>query len=259
VSDIFHKGFRNVGLFRNACKIRAKGGDEETILSALRELNVKSCRPALAEAEVRRIAHSAAKYPVGGSHDPLAEAWHTIRNFQGSRYERFLWLAGALAAKRLHDGEVFLPLLRIAKFMEVDWTAVRNYRKRAIAEGLLEPHTPYVAHRRAAGFLLSPKCEQFLASYPTKPPRLNTTSGPSGIPPLSSGIPKCEKQKSVSGTSYVRAATAPSCLITRPAAPANSSLSMRARDRAEADPVVQRLKQKFGARVVTAIDRKETA
>jgi hypothetical protein len=61
------KGRRNETLFRLAASLRAKGLSQAAVLAALLAENSVRCQPPLPEAEVRRIAESAARYPAGNN------------------------------------------------------------------------------------------------------------------------------------------------------------------------------------------------
>ncbi len=59
-------GARNDTLFREACKLRQKGLEEDEILERIRELN-ETCSPPLSDDELERIAASAGRYEPGDS------------------------------------------------------------------------------------------------------------------------------------------------------------------------------------------------
>lgn len=59
------EGQRNDGLFRAACAMRREGLGGEEILSALRQINNRRCRPPLADDELAEIASSATRYEPG--------------------------------------------------------------------------------------------------------------------------------------------------------------------------------------------------
>lgn len=59
------EGGRNDYLYRLACSYQGKGQSDEFILNALLDANNSQCNPPLSEAEVRRIASSAASKPKG--------------------------------------------------------------------------------------------------------------------------------------------------------------------------------------------------
>jgi hypothetical protein len=148
---ILPEGRRNDGLTRLAGAMRRKGATSAEIETALLEHNGRRCRPPLLDAEVRKIAASVSRYPVGGP-DPLETAWRVIQEkTYPSRYEQFFALACQLQLARPGQ-QVALPLERIAALMRCDWTQVRRYRKRAVMAGLLQRVGDYVPHRRAAQY-----------------------------------------------------------------------------------------------------------
>jgi hypothetical protein len=73
--ELIPEGQRNGTLFREACRLRRHGLDEDAILRRLRSLNARRCKPPLPEAELASIAHSAARYQAGEdwmtTHGPL--------------------------------------------------------------------------------------------------------------------------------------------------------------------------------------------
>jgi|SRR5215813_4794330 len=90
---ILTEGHRNDGLIRLAGAMRRKGATQEQIQLGLIEANRRRCRPPLNDAEVFKIALSAARYEIGGP-DPLEASWELIReNVFASRYEQLLALA----------------------------------------------------------------------------------------------------------------------------------------------------------------------
>lgn len=62
--DAVIEGGRNNALFSLACKLQRSGVGPTAILATLLEENATKCRPSLDEAEVRKIAESATKYPA---------------------------------------------------------------------------------------------------------------------------------------------------------------------------------------------------
>jgi hypothetical protein len=62
---VLPEGKRNDTLFRWACGLRARGLEEDEILARLIEENAARCKPPLPEADLRTIAHQAAKYEPG--------------------------------------------------------------------------------------------------------------------------------------------------------------------------------------------------
>ncbi|MGC9319240.1 MAG: bifunctional DNA primase/polymerase [Armatimonadota bacterium] len=63
--EVIYEGTRNTTLFRHGCRLRGRGADAETILDLLLAANVERCEPPLPAEEVRTIARSASRYPVG--------------------------------------------------------------------------------------------------------------------------------------------------------------------------------------------------
>jgi len=74
LGGVLVEGGRNVALTSRAGRLRRQGWSELQILDALLAVNMRECCPPLDESEVRRIAHSVARYPAGSlrlSHRPL--------------------------------------------------------------------------------------------------------------------------------------------------------------------------------------------
>jgi hypothetical protein len=148
---ILTEGRRNDGLFRYGCALRRKGAEQADIEANLLEANTRRCYPPLAYQEVQKISASASKYPVGGP-DPLELAWEASRKqIYVSPYEQFLGLCRHLQLAR-PQLTIALPLKRIGKLMDCDWTQVRRWRSRAVRQGRLRPMEKYIAHRRAAHY-----------------------------------------------------------------------------------------------------------
>ena len=151
---ILVKGQRNDGLFRYGCALRRRGAGLQELETELLQANARRCRPPLPDAEVLRIAASAATYPIGGP-DPLECAWATVlKETHSSRYEHFLDLARQLQLVR-PGLPIALPLLRIGTLMDCDWTQVRRWRQRGVKEGRLRPAGKYVPHRKAGSYILT--------------------------------------------------------------------------------------------------------
>jgi hypothetical protein len=147
-------GRRNDTLTRAGGYLRRKGLSRAEIENDLLERNARRCSPPLPEAEVRGIAVSVSRYPLGGP-DPLEQAWHaTEGQSYKSSYERFVALSCQLQLVR--PGQpVALPLERIAALLRCDWTLVRRHRKRAVLAGLIHRVSDYIPHRRAAQYQVS--------------------------------------------------------------------------------------------------------
>lgn len=168
-------GKRNVGLARYAGALRRKGAELAELEEKLLSYNARNCLPPKEEKEVRKVAASIARYPVGGP-DPLELAWQSVEGKGHLTHKaQFLELCRQLQTA-LHDESIALPIERIGELMGVHWTTVSTYRKDAVRRGWLKPIEQYVAHRRAAHYRLIedriPKDTETL----TKPPE-NLTSG----------------------------------------------------------------------------------
>jgi hypothetical protein len=61
---VIPEGERNESLFRIGCAVRGQGAEYDEIESSLLDANATRCAPPLPDDEVRKIAASAAKYPV---------------------------------------------------------------------------------------------------------------------------------------------------------------------------------------------------
>ena len=148
---ILPEGRRNDGLTRSGGYLRRKGLTLPQIETNLLDQNARRCRPPLAEQEVRQIALSVSRYPVGGP-DPLETAWQAIhKEACQSNYERFVALALQLQLAR-PEQPIALPLQRIAGLLGCDWTQPRAYRKRAVLAGIIHRVGDYIPHRKAATY-----------------------------------------------------------------------------------------------------------
>jgi len=144
-------GRRNDTLARLGGYLRRKGWERPAIESELLRQNLRRCRPALPEDEIRAIAASVSRYPTGGP-DPLEQAWKEVQaETHESRYARFASLVCQLQRIR-SEYPVVLPLKRIAALMGCAWESVRGYRKDAVATGLLYKVADPTPHRRAAEY-----------------------------------------------------------------------------------------------------------
>ena len=149
--EIIPEGRRNDTLTRQGGYLRRKGQSQAEIEAELLQANQRRCSPPLPDAEVSRIAASVARYAVGGP-DPLETAWDAVQALgTASGYSGFMELAQALQAAR-PGLPVALPLKRIAALFGVHFTSVQQWRKKAVATGLLEPVGQYVAHRKAGTY-----------------------------------------------------------------------------------------------------------
>lgn len=201
---ILIEGERNDGLFRYGSARRRKGAAEAEIYEALLEANARRCCPPLEADEVRKIARSAARYPIGGP-DPLEQAWETSEaetSFPG--YERFLDLCRHLQLAR-PGLTIALPLIRIGELMDRNWTQVRRWRHRAVLEGRLLLEERYVPHRRAAHYVFR-ECSKRIEN--PKPRTAPVTAVPLGVTvPLTcttSGlVGQSPQKKTLSGTPMV--------------------------------------------------------
>ena len=177
--DVLVKGERNDRLTRYAGWLRRKGAELPELEEKLLADNARRCQPPLEETEVRRIAASIARYPVGGP-DPLETAWTAVLKETHPRgYEQFIAIARNLQLAR-PGLSIALPLERIGSLMGCDWTQARRWRKRAVREGWLRPTERYIPHKRAALYVFNecptkPEC-------PTRPgcPTINPTIGLAG-------------------------------------------------------------------------------
>lgn len=158
--DILVRGERNDGLTRYAGWLRRKGAGLPELEEKLLAANARRCQPPLDERDVRKIAESVARYPVGGP-DPLETAWAAVLKETHTRgYEQFIALARNLQLAR-PGLSIALPLERIGDLMGCDWTQARRWRKRAACEGRLHLTERYKPHKRAALYVFN-EC-------PTKP------------------------------------------------------------------------------------------
>jgi hypothetical protein len=146
---IFTQGHRNDSLMRIAFSRRRKGKQLAEIEKELLEISARRCQPSLPEAEVRKIAQSVCKYPVGGL-DPLEKAWE-VAKVHASKDEQFLELARELQRVRPRQA-VALPLKRIAELIGVEWHKVRDLRNKAVKAGEIELARAYVRRKSASEY-----------------------------------------------------------------------------------------------------------
>ena len=152
--DALPEGKRNDGLTRYGGALRRRGSTPTEIEDLLLKANHRRCIPPLADFEVRQIAASVSRYEVGGP-DPLQTAWQGVQaQTYSSRYEQFLALAQYLQASR-PGLDIALPLKRIADHFGVHFTAVQQWRKKAVATGVLISTRQYRAHRKAGLYRLA--------------------------------------------------------------------------------------------------------
>lgn len=147
---VLYEGERNDGLFRFACALRRKGLTPEKIASEVNAANLKRCKPSpLPSEEIQTIVSNATKYPAGGP-DPLETAWKAIPADVPLGYARFIALARQLQLAR-PEHPIALPVERIGKLMQRDWTQIRRWRKRAVGEKWLQlKERALWPHHRAA-------------------------------------------------------------------------------------------------------------
>jgi hypothetical protein len=189
--SILPQGRRNDGLTRLGGALRRKGAAQAEIETALRKANERRCRPALPDAEIRKIAESVSRYLPGGP-DSLETAWRAIQNeVHPSRYTSFLALCRHLQAARPPGFPIALPLERIGSLMACHWTQVRRWRRRAVSGGQLRPVERYVKKRKAAqyAYVECPTREENTCPTREDVPLRSTTSGLVG-----------QSEKSPSGT-----------------------------------------------------------
>ena len=203
---ILPKGQRNDGLTRFAGALRRRGATLEELEAELLQVNVRRCRPALPENDVRKIAESICRYEPGGP-DPLEFAWKAVlTQTQLQGYRQFLALAQNLQTAR-PGLAVALPLERIGTLIGCDWTQVRRWRQRAVREGYLRPKERYVPHRRAALYAFTecptrgtkenvPLGKSVPLIYPTNGLVVHPSFSPSGTAPAEEvRIPKIPTAK----------------------------------------------------------------
>jgi hypothetical protein len=146
--DALMPGQRNDGLTRYAGHLRRKGATQSDIESKLQQANTRRCMPPLIESELAGIAASVARYEPGGK-DPLETAWAACFAHETPQgYSGFLQLAQTLQRDR-QGLDIALPLVRIAELFGVHFTSVQQWRKKAVATGLLKATGEYIPHRKA--------------------------------------------------------------------------------------------------------------
>ena len=172
--EIIPEGRRNDTLTRKGGYLRRSGLSQAEIEAELLQANQRKCSPPLPDAEVSRIAASVARYQVGGP-DPLQTAWNAVEALgTASGYSGFLALAQTLQEAR-PGLPVALPLIRIGALFGVHFTSVQQWRKKAVATGLLKPEGQYIAHRKAGTYRV---CQPQLQETKTLTmPLTNLTTG----------------------------------------------------------------------------------
>jgi hypothetical protein len=146
-------GRRNDTLTRRAGALRRKGATKAELEAALFEINQLECNAPLNDADVRKIAASVARYePVSGP-DPLERAWQFAQAKPcPTNYHEFLEICRALQISR-PDQPIVLPLVRISALLNLHWTTISGYRKKAVKDGILLPISErYVPHREAGSY-----------------------------------------------------------------------------------------------------------
>ena len=180
---ILTEGKRNDGLARYGGALRRRRAELAELEDKLLAYNVHHCQPPLEEKEVRKIAASMTRYPVGGP-DPLELAWQaTQAKSYPTRKAQFLALCRHLQNAR-PGLPIALPIERIGELMGVHWTSVSGYRKEAVRKGFLTPVEQYLAHRLAGQYRLIDNTSQTETKTLTKPPTLLT----SGLVRIIAGI-----------------------------------------------------------------------
>jgi hypothetical protein len=191
--SILRDGERNDGLIRYAGALRRRGADYAEIEKRLLEANQRRCYDALGikpyplpEREIRKIAKSALRWPVGGP-DPLELAWQEAAKINHSSHEEgFLELCRCLQHARPGQ-EIALPLKRIGALMGVDWTSAQKYRQRAVRSGILTPTTQYVAGKQAGRYVYN-EATRLRGDLSGAPP-LTTKTLTSGLVRIAIGNP----------------------------------------------------------------------
>ena len=121
-------GARNDALFTMACSMRRNGVTEEGIIAVLEATNTVRCQPPLAPTEIRRIAHSAARYDpatrTNGHHkaqEPLVEQLDNDYDplIEGSGIASYPKLTG-----RIFIGPIGKIVRKIAPHSEADDIAI---------------------------------------------------------------------------------------------------------------------------------------
>jgi hypothetical protein len=150
---VLTEGRRNDGLTSYGGALRRKGAELAELEAKLLEANARRCQPPLEEKEVRKVAASVARYPVGGP-DTLEIAWQAVKGENHQTHgAQFVSLCRHLQNAR-HGLPIALPIERIGELMGVHWTTVSNYRKGAVKRGWLKSVEQYIAHRRAGLYRL---------------------------------------------------------------------------------------------------------
>lgn len=154
--SLFYVGHRNQELFRLGRKWHREGGIERAELERkLLTANIRRCRPPLDEPEVLKIAANAVTLQSLGP-DALETAWRLVEAEEhSSGYNQLVALARHLEASN-SGCAILLPVERIAKLIGCDRTMVGRYRRKAVAERVIEEVGRYIAQRTATQFRVLP-------------------------------------------------------------------------------------------------------
>ncbi|MGD0481704.1 MAG: bifunctional DNA primase/polymerase [Terracidiphilus sp.] len=223
---ILTEGKRNTGLASYGGALRRKGAELPELEERLIAANARRCQPPLEEVDVRKIAASMTRYPVGGP-DPLDLAWQAAQSESPrTRTAQFIGLCRHLQSARTEQS-IALPIERIGELIGVHWTTVSNYRKDAVKRGWLKPVEQYVAHRRAGHYRLIESLIPADTTVLTKPSPL--TSGlvrvPDAVPP-SESLEKSPSEKCTLASPLESAAAADGLLRSMPRCPQCASFAL---------------------------------
>jgi hypothetical protein len=224
---ILTDGKRNAGLASYGGALRRKGAELAELEEKLLSYNARNCQPPKEEAEVRKIAASMMRYPVGGP-DPLELAWQAAQSESPqTRTAQFIGLCRHLQSAR-PEQSIALPIERIGELIGIHWTTVSNYRKDAVKRGWLKPVEQYIAHRRAGHYrlienLIPTDTETLTKSSPPLTSGLVRTSG-TGFPSENMEKSPSEKTPHVSRVGPTEAADGP--LPSMPRCPQCASFAL---------------------------------
>jgi hypothetical protein len=151
------KGTRNAALYAYLCRLRGEGKPEESIRSEAWRVVGRIPEP-MGKFEVERIIANAMKFDAGAiGKNTLMEAWRTVEEIEASpgstKWYRFLLLVEQLAEMRPETKPtILLPVLSIGTLMNVNFTQVARWRRRAVEMGILSNTSRYVRRSLADEF-----------------------------------------------------------------------------------------------------------
>jgi hypothetical protein len=151
------KGTRNAALFAYLCRLRRDGKPEAFIRSEAWRVAARIPQP-MGKFEVERIIANAMKFDARAvSNNTLVDAWRTVEQIEAgpgaTKWCLFLLLVEQLAKMRPETKPtILLPVSSIGTLMNVHFTQVSKWRRRAVEIGILSNTSKYVRRSLADEF-----------------------------------------------------------------------------------------------------------